>query len=125
MGSLSRGGTIGIAASSAVFNHQLHENLSGLLSTEEINSIQTSFGMVTRTFDPEQLEAVRLTFASSFDESLRICTYVAAAGVVAAAFTWQTNPPSIARRKAELVAAMKDMHVQGSRGQAAEKGNMA
>lgn len=91
------------------------------MTTEQIDGIQTSYGAITKTFNATQLEAVRETFASSFGESLRVCTYVAVFGVIAAACTWQLNPPSIARRKAELVTAMKEMHEQMAQASVAEK----
>ena len=52
----------------------------------------------------EQAEVVEV-YSMSFKQSMRICTYVAAFGVLAAIATWQRNPVDIAdARKRECLA---------------------
>lgn len=88
------GGSIGTAASNAIFNATCATQLVGILTVEQIRALQTNTRIVG-TLDEIEREAVRLAYADSFEKSLRICVYVAAAGLVVSAFTWQKNPPKM------------------------------
>lgn len=99
------GGTLGVAMGSAVFGSKI-TGLAGILSPEEISILYRNPGFASTLGVQEQV-AVREAFAHSFNHSLRICTYVAAASLIVSLFVWQRHPPSIAERKAEQEAAMR------------------
>lgn len=106
------GGSIGIAAASAVFNNQLRQKLSGLLTPDQIKNLQTAYGDTVNALTPTQLSAIRDVYASSFAEILRVCAGVAAVGLVATFLLWQRNPPEVGERKAEISAAMEELRRQ-------------
>lgn len=81
--------------------------------------MQTSSALL-EYLTPEQITAVRDVFSSSFNASLRVCTYVAAAGLAASLLTWQRHPPSVARRKAELLTAITEVTEKAAREKATE-----
>lgn len=88
------GGSIGIAASNAIFNTTCAKQLVGILTPEQIQSLQTSTRILT-VLDQSSREAVRLAYADSFRSSLRMCIYVAAVCLVITAFTYERNPPFV------------------------------
>jgi hypothetical protein len=51
-----------------------------------------------------QQAAVATVFSNSFNEEMRVCTYLSAVGVIVALFTWQRNPASVAENKARQAA---------------------
>lgn len=95
------GGSIVVAASTAMFNHQLLSNLAGVIPYEQLSQVQRS-PHILEELSLAQLVEVTSVFADSFNASLRICTYVAAVGFVISIGTFQQNPPNIARRKAQI-----------------------
>lgn len=107
------GGAIGVAASNAVFHHQLEMRLTGDIPSEQLSQIQTNAEIV-QSLTLVQQNDVRVTFALSFDESMRICTGIAVLGLVASLVTFQRHPPNIhakERQMEELIiaAAKKQM----------------
>lgn len=95
------GGSIGVAASTAMFNRQLLSKLAGTIPYEQLSQIQRN-PHVLEELSLGQLVEVRSVFADSFNASLRLCTYVAAVGFLISIGTFQQNPPNIARRKAQI-----------------------
>lgn len=94
------GGSIGVAASNALFNHYSQTRLSGVLSPAQIAQLQHSTSAITG-FTPFQKNAIRLAYAFSFNQSMRICLYIAAFCLVASIFTYQRDPPSLAKLAAQ------------------------
>lgn len=86
------GGSIGVAASNAIFNTTCATQLIGILTRDQIQALQTNT-RILNTLDAAAREAVRLAYADSFRQSLRICIYVSAVSLVVAAFTYQRHPP--------------------------------
>ena len=86
------GGSIGIAASNAIFDVTCRERLSGILTTRQIADLQTST-QVLRTLDEAGRAAVEEAYSEAFDRSLRVCLYIGAANMVVNLLTWQRNPP--------------------------------
>lgn len=98
------GGTLGVAMGSAIFGNHL-ASLTSILTPEQITTLYRNPGYAA-TLGVQQQIAVRQAFASSFDQSLRICTYIAAVSLVVSLFVWQRHPPSIQERKAQQEAAI-------------------
>ncbi|QIW97217.1 hypothetical protein AMS68_002735 [Peltaster fructicola] len=95
------GGSIGVAASNALFNSYARSQLAGVLTPAQISDLQLSTASV-QTLNAQQAQAVRETYASSFGESLRICLYLAVVCLVLSGFTWQRHPPDIGKLMADI-----------------------
>lgn len=86
------GGSIGVAASNAIFNATCAKNLKGILTPEQIKDLQINT-QVVNTLDETGRQAVRVAFSDAFHHSLRICLYIAVVCLFVSACTWQKNPP--------------------------------
>ncbi|OKL56913.1 hypothetical protein UA08_07740 [Talaromyces atroroseus] len=95
------GGSIGVAASNAMFAATSTTDLKGILTPAQISDLQTDTGVLSILNEAER-EAVRVTYNKAFDSSMRICLYFAAASLVVNIFIWQKNPPGL-RQKSQLV----------------------
>lgn len=82
------GGSIGVAASNAMFNATCAKTLQGILTPEQIEGLQTNT-QVLGTLDEAAQEAVRVAYSDSFKKSLRVCLIVAAVNLVVNLFTWK------------------------------------
>jgi hypothetical protein len=65
--------------------------------------LQQSLSTISN-LDLSQQAAVATVFSNSFNEQMRICTYLSAVAVIVALFTWQRNPVSVAENKARQAA---------------------
>jgi hypothetical protein len=90
------GGSIGIAASNAMFNKVCVRDLQGILTPQQVRDLQTST-QIFKSLDEAGRNAVRIAYSDAFNDSLRICTYVAAGYLVVSALTWQKNPPPVVK----------------------------
>ncbi|KAF2433345.1 putative MFS multidrug transporter [Tothia fuscella] len=88
------GDSIGLSIATIVFNADLSKGLSSQLSTSELQSFHRSLSTIS-SLDPGQRAAVIQVYAESFNKQVRICTYVAIFGLLAAIATWQKHPVSI------------------------------
>uniref|UniRef100_A0A093VDT1 Putative transporter C3H1.06c n=1 Tax=Talaromyces marneffei PM1 TaxID=1077442 RepID=A0A093VDT1_TALMA len=88
------GGSIGVAASNAMFNVTCARNLRGILTPEQIAGLQTNT-QILATLDAVQRQAVRVAYSDAFNKSLRICLVVAAVNLVGNLFTWKGKRASI------------------------------
>lgn len=95
------GGAIGVAASNAVFHHQLQTRLSGDIPAQQLAQIQTN-SEVVKSLTALQQNGVRLTFASSFTVSMHICTGIAVLGLIASLATYQKSPPNIHKKEKQV-----------------------
>ncbi|MCJ1318879.1 hypothetical protein MMC15_004211 [Xylographa vitiligo] len=93
------GGTVGLAASTIILNTRLVNELQDVLSATQLVELRQSLNYIP-SLDPAQQLAVAQTFARSFNDQLRDCTYVAAACVVISLFTYSRHPTDIVARKA-------------------------
>lgn len=82
------GGSIGVAASNAMFNATCAKNLQGILTPEQIADLQTNT-QILGTLDEVARQAVRVAYSDAFNKSLRICLVVAAVNLVVNLFTWK------------------------------------
>ncbi|GAM86226.1 hypothetical protein ANO11243_042380 [Dothideomycetidae sp. 11243] len=94
------GGSIGVSAANALFNHFCHAKLPGVLTPAEISDLQHSTAGISQ-LTAAQAQAVRDVYAESFNHSMRICLYMSAVCLFLTAFTWQKNPPSLAQLTAD------------------------
>lgn len=60
------------------------------------------------SFTLEQLNDVRVTFATSFTEAMRICTGIAFLGLIAALATHQRRPTSIKQKERQMEKLITD-----------------
>jgi hypothetical protein len=97
------GGTVGLAISTIVFNSEAQQTLSKSLTPSELSAVLKS-PAVARNFTLRKQIAFRLVFAQSFNDSMRICTYVTAACLFIVVFAYQREPPNILEKKAQLDA---------------------
>ena len=95
------GGSIGVAAANAMTNRQAHSRLEGILAPSQISSLQFSTG-VLNALNATQKEAVRLTYASVWKETMKICVYIAAGAFLVSLCTMETRSIKLKRTK-ELV----------------------
>jgi MFS family permease len=102
------GGSIGVAASNAMFAATSATDLKGILTPEQISDLQTDTAILS-TLNETQMEAVRVTYNKAFDSSMRICLYFAAVSLVVSLFIWQKNPPAL-RQKSQLVDEESDVN---------------
>ena len=100
------GGAIGLAASTIILNIRFVDELQGVLTSEQLIGLRQSLNYIP-LLTPAQQYAVALTFAKSFNDQLRYCTYVAAVCLVISLFTFSRHPTNLLKRKAlgvELLA---------------------
>lgn len=98
------GGSIGIAASTAILGVIEYEQLTGIVSTSQLASLRAS----EKTLSPSQLLAVRKAYSDAFNEDMRVCAIVAGVCVLVALGTFQRNPLDMqARREQQVVEDAK------------------
>ena len=100
------GGAIGYASSTILLNLRLAHDLQGILTPSQLTYLRQNLSEID-DLDPGQQLAVVLSIARSFDDQLRICTYLAAACVVVSLFTFSRHPTDLLKRK-ELGDALVD-----------------
>lgn len=94
------GGSIGLAVATIIFNAAVKSDLSDILTPSQLQAIQQSLTTIG-TLTESQQAAVANVFAESFNQQMRVCTYISAATFVAALLTWQKNPPSVVAAAAQ------------------------
>lgn len=87
------GGSIGIAASTAILGQTEHNDLvvTGLLSDSQLATLQTA----AKSLTPTQLAAVSKAYSDSFREIMIVCVVIAGLGVLASLMTWDSHPPNL------------------------------
>ncbi|PQE08806.1 major facilitator superfamily transporter protein [Rutstroemia sp. NJR-2017a WRK4] len=94
------GGSIGIAASTAVLGATQRRELTGIVSPEQLASLQSA----AASFTSAQLEAVRQAYSDAFHGDMKVCAIVTGACVLVALGTYQRNPPTLEERAIEQKA---------------------
>jgi hypothetical protein len=98
------GGSIGIAASTAILGLTQHRQLAGIVSEQELTNLQAS----ARTLTPEQLHAVRQAYSDAFNEDLRVCAIIAGVCVLVTLGTFRKSPqPVLERRRDQMIAEQR------------------
>lgn len=99
------GGSIGIAATTAILGVTQRSELIGVVSAAELSSLQSS----AATLSPAQLQAIRQAYTDAFDKSLRVCAIVTGFCVLITLGTYQRKPLSmLERRQQQLTEHKKD-----------------
>ena len=80
------GGSLGVAAANAVTNREIHLKLNGVLSPAQISGLQFSTTGLA-TLNVTQKEAVRSAYANAWEETMRVCVYVASVAFLLSLFT--------------------------------------
>ncbi|KAH8588579.1 major facilitator superfamily domain-containing protein [Bisporella sp. PMI_857] len=97
------GGTIGVAASTIILNQFVEKELTGVVTSEQLEEFYTSpvagyqWGVYEQSF-------VRKAETKAFRHDMLNCTYISAACLVISLFTYQKRPPTILERKRQLEA---------------------
>ena len=93
------GGSIGIAASTAILGVMEYDQLPGVVSESQLASLQTS----EQELSPAQLHAIRQAYSDAFNEDMRVCAIVAGICVLLTIGTFQRNPLDIPERRKQQV----------------------
>ncbi|KAG9245408.1 major facilitator superfamily transporter [Calycina marina] len=96
------GGSIAIAVSSIIFNTKAQASLVNVLTPQQLSTLHKSPAVIAMFSLSEQI-AARSVFAASFNETLRVCTYVSALGVVVTLFMYQKHPRDVMEKKNEMM----------------------
>ncbi|KAL2072915.1 hypothetical protein VTL71DRAFT_10239 [Oculimacula yallundae] len=99
------GGSIGIAASTAILSKMRYRYLSSLLSPSQISLLESS----SRTLSQAQHLAVRAAYSSAFSESMKVCAAVSGACVLATLVTYRKKPMVIMERRGEQVREFTEL----------------
>ena len=93
------GGSIGIAAATAILGVQQRSRLAGIASEEDLSSLKSFAGRAT----PAQWQAVRETYAESFNESMRVCAIISGVCILITLGTFRKKQMDMKEnRKAQL-----------------------
>lgn len=91
------GGSIGIAASTAILGATRQRELTGIVSEEQVATLQSSAHSLSKT----QLRAIRVAYSDAFNESLLVCAVVAGVCVLVTLGTFQRHPQDLMERRQE------------------------
>ena len=98
------GGSIGIAASTAILGVTQRKELSGLVTEAQLTNLEAA----SRTFTEEQLHGERQAYSDAFNEDLRVCAIVAGICILVTLGTFRKNPqPVMERRKEQMIVEQK------------------
>jgi hypothetical protein len=91
------GGSIGIAASTAILGIKQRQQLLDpmVVSAAQLESLAASI----RTFSPETTHAVRQAYADAFNETLIVCTVVNGVALLASLAAWRKQPTAMRTRE--------------------------
>ena len=116
------GGSIGIAASTAILGVTERRQLAGIVTEEQLTNLQTA----ARTFTEEQLYAVRQAYSDAFNEDLRVCAIVAGICILVTLGAFRRDPqPVMERRKDQMIAEQKRLRKLNPRGPGRERTDVA
>ena len=94
------GGSIGIAATTAILGVTQRSELVAVVTPAQLLSLESSAGSLS----PAQLQAVRQAYSDAFDESLRACAIIAGVCILITLGTYQRKPLSMNdRRQQQLI----------------------
>ncbi|MCJ1433471.1 hypothetical protein MMC27_002833 [Xylographa pallens] len=98
------GGSIGIAASTAILGVTERRELTGVVSPAQLASLQAT----AQTLSPVQLLTVRQAYSDAFSESLKVCAVVMAVCVVVTLGTFQRNPMRVDEKMEQRAAEQRE-----------------
>lgn len=97
------GGSIGLAIATIVLNNKLDKKLTGVLNPTQLSNLKQSLSTIRELPLGEQ-GAVAQVYSNSFNQQMRICTYLSVVCVVASLATYSRTPASIAAARAKQEA---------------------
>ncbi|CZT12847.1 related to multidrug transporter [Rhynchosporium agropyri] len=105
------GGSIGIAASTAILSKMRHRYLSNILTTPQLLNLEAS----SRSLTPAQHLAVQTAYSTSFSESMKVCAAVSGACVLATLITFRRTPMVIMERRDEQAREYTELLIREER----------
>ena len=113
------GGSLGIAASTAILGATKQRELNGIVSEEQVARLKSS----TSTLSPAQRLAIRVAYSDAFNETLLVCAIIAGVCVLVTLGTFRRHPQDLAeRRQEQLVNHERDMEAQAMRSAGLQSG---
>lgn len=89
------GGSIGIAAATAILGSTERRELASIVSTAELSSLR----VITKTLNAAQQQAIRQAYSDAFMESMHVSTAIAGFMVLVTVFMYTHNPPDMMERR--------------------------
>lgn len=89
------GGSIGIAASSAMLAQTLRSQLAGVADPKQLTSLEHNAG----SFTESQITAIREAYADAFKEEMHVCAIVAGVGILSGLAAWSRDRTSLSDRR--------------------------
>ncbi|TGJ85966.1 hypothetical protein E0Z10_g2812 [Xylaria hypoxylon] len=93
------GGSLGIAASSAILGVSLQAQVGGSVTSQQISSVEGGGA----NLDPSDLAAIRRAYANAFREDMRVCTIIAGVALLWALGTYSRKRLSRTGRREQKV----------------------
>jgi len=94
------GGSIGIAASTAILGTTERDQLGGIISSSQLDNLEAA----AKTFTPVQGHAVRQAYSDAFRKDMIVATLIAGLNSLVVLGTYRRNPPSMQdSRKQQLI----------------------
>lgn len=104
------GGSIGIAASSAILGRKTRDQLAGILTPEQLGGLAAQYSHLT----PEQHAAVRATYTDALREDMIVCCAVLTAAVFFTLGVNQADRASVAERQRRHAVEERERLRQGN-----------
>ncbi|ORX96601.1 MFS multidrug transporter-like protein [Clohesyomyces aquaticus] len=116
------GGSIGIAASTAILGVKQRQKLleTGIVSPRELDALRDNMPKLSS----QQVHEVRQAYTEAFNESLVVCSILAGVCIVVTAGCWQKNAPTLEERRNQQVRdeAMRQRTLGEAKAKAAATG---
>jgi MFS family permease len=94
------GGSIGIAASTAILGITENRELAGVVSPTQLADLRSSIS----TFTPNQIQAVREAYVDAFSEDLRVCAIVSGVCIFVTLASFRRNAMSAVDARNQHIA---------------------
>ena len=97
------GGSIGIAASTAILGIKQRQRLleTGIITPSQLQSLREAMSRLT----PENLHAVKQAYTDAFDETLVVCAILSGIALLVTIGCWRKNPISMPERRKQQMEA--------------------
>lgn len=106
------GGSIGLSIATTVLNKKLSSGLAGVLEPAKIKSLEQSLNTIS-DLSPANRGLVAQMYTISFNDQMRICTYLSAAALAASA-TYQEHPASVKAVRDRQNAMIEESSEEGT-----------
>lgn len=96
-----------------VLNRKLSTGLAGTLDPARIKELEHSLNSIS-SLSPANQALVAKLYADSFNEQMRVCTYLSIFALLAAIATYQRHPASVAAMKEKQKATADNSSDEGT-----------